>query len=268
MARTTDEIKKELQTEWMANETLSSLYGFTTGISFTAFYSKVSIESLLLYIVAYCAHTVEVLMDAHKNDVDVEIASIIPHRPLWYRNKALAWQNGDVLPEGEDIYDSINVDKQTVTYATAYDSPDSSLLIIKVAKGDTGELMPLTAEEMTLFEAYMAEIKDAGVRLSIVSQAGDPFACVMDVLYSAEKEESEVINDVKRAIKEYLNGLPFNGEYSNMALTDAVQSVEGVKVVEFRSASSGSGIDTRFTPAAGYFTYDDDNITINMKAYA
>ena len=79
--------------------------------------------------------------------------------------------------------------------------------------------------------------------------------------------------DCEAAIKDYIENLPFNGEYTNMALVDVLQQIDGVKIAEFRNASSAkasdpgafSGINAKVVPAAGYFKAD--NIQLNMIAY-
>ena len=64
----------------------------------------------------------------------------------------------------------------------------------------------------------------------------------------------------------------FNGEYTNMALVDALQTLDGVRIVEFRGATTVAAgeevlvtIDARCIPAAGYFEMGD--VILNMKAY-
>ena len=38
--------------------------------------------------------------------------------------------------------------------------------------------------------------------------------------------------DIKKVVSEYLESMPFDGIYSNMALIDAIQKVDGVRVAE------------------------------------
>ena len=118
-------------------------------------------------------------------------------------------------------------------------------------------------------EAYFAEIKDAGVRIDVVNKEGDPFGCEVDIYYDAMLTPETVKTDCEAAIKSYIENLPFNGEYTNMALVDALQGVEGVKVVEFVGASTtdGAAINARYVPDAGYFRVDTDTLTLNMKVY-
>ncbi|MEG1540251.1 MAG: hypothetical protein RR383_09935, partial [Muribaculaceae bacterium] len=64
--------------------------------------------------------------------------------------------------------------------------------------------------------------------------------------------------------------LPFNGEYTNMALVDTLQDVAGVRIAELKNASRAEGgaqipINARCVPSAGYFA--PGAININMIAY-
>lgn len=120
--------------------------------------------------------------------------------------------------------------------------------------------------------AYIAEIKDAGVRVNLVNQTADVFHCEVDVYFDALLLSESVETRCRETIRNYIENLPFNGEYTNMALVDELQKVDGVRIVEMVSAStevSGEStptdINARFTPAAGYFSAG--NITVNMRSY-
>lgn len=54
MARTIAEIKESITTDFMRNPDVARAYGFDVETPFTSHFSKLSIESLLFYIVA-CA---------------------------------------------------------------------------------------------------------------------------------------------------------------------------------------------------------------------
>ena len=95
---------------------------------------------------------------------------------------------------------------------------------------------------------------------------------MVDVLYDPIQTAGFVEERVRKAIISYIGNLPFNGEYSNMALTDELQRVDGVRIVQLRSSSvkvqdesSSTEIDIRHTPAAGYMKLE--KITINMTPY-
>jgi hypothetical protein len=282
MARTIAEIKKEMTDKFIENGAVKDLYGFDGNITFEDQFSRVSIENILFYTVAVGQWVIEQLFDTHKREVNEIIENITPHRPKWYRDKALKFMKdetlkGKTLIDETDVYDTTGMSDadikaaQIVKYATAVEL--NGLLVVKIATGESGNLTPIPEEYETAFKAYMNEIRDAGVRVSVVNQIGDRFACELTIYYDSILLESKVEGMVLDAIKTYITGLPFNGEYSNMALVDAVQVVDGVNVVSFVSSASGcdeylTPINAKTVPEAGYFTFNKEKITLTMKPYA
>lgn len=276
--RTVDEIKQTIATDFMRNESVAALFGFKVGDSFTAHFSKVSVISVLFYIVACAAFVLEKLFDSYQREVDERIEAIIPHRPKWYRDKVLAFMKDMTLIPDTDKYDTAEMtDDQiaaarVVKHAVADESDDASLLTIKVAGEQGGRRCPLDAETEGQLAAYIARIKDAGVRTALVNIAPDRFGCELDIYYDPMLTAATVEGACREAIRSYVENLPFNGEYTNMALVDALQAVEGVRIVEFRGASAVAAgesvvtaIDGRCIPAAGYFETGD--VKLNMKAH-
>ncbi len=276
MARSITDIKKQMTDAFMADENIREAYGFVEGDTFNGKFSSVSIESILFYIVAACIYTFEVLFDSYRNDVN-DTVETSAHTARWYRDKALAFMRDVPLVEDADYYDTSDMTDEeieqakVVKYAAATESKDSSLLTIKVAtKGANDELQPL--EYTTDLEAYFAEIKDAGVRINLINRAGDTFFYEIDVYYNPLINVDTVRSAVENAIKDYIQGLPFDGQYSNMGCIDAVQKVAGVEVAEMKSAAARASsemtmtsIDARYRPVAGYMTIGMS--IINMKVY-
>lgn len=278
MARNITEIKSEIAREFMRNELAAERYGFAVGTEFGEVFGAASIENILLYVWAVCAWTVEQLVERHKNEVSAEIERIMPHRPKWYRDKVLAFMEGKELEEDSDTYNTEGMTEseiaacRVVKHAVATESRDASLLTVKVAGGSAGDRQPLTASQEKQLQAYINEIKDAGVRIALVNMEADMFGCTVDVYYNAMLEPEGVRKECEATIRDYIENLPFNGEYTNMALVDRLQDVEGVKIVELTGSyakASNEGtttrINARLTPAAGYF--QPGEITVNMKAY-
>ncbi len=278
MARSIADIKNEIAREFMRNETAAEKYGFKAGGVFSDYFSAASVENILFYVWAVCAWAVEQLVCRHKEEVTAELDELVAHRPKWYRDKVLGFMADTELPEDSDTYDTAGLNdseveaRHMVKHAVATESGDASVLTIKVAGESNGKRGVLEAEYERQLKAYIGEIKDAGVRIALVNMAADTFNCAVDVYYNPLLEASSVKASCETAIKDYIENLPFNGEYTNMALVDCLQSVDGVKVVELLKSSSraaneiiDSAIDARATPAAGYFK--PGNITVNMKAY-
>ena len=78
--RTIEEIKETICADFMRNESVAELFGFTPGDSFTSHFSKVSVIGILFYIFAVAAWTLEKLFDTYKGEMDTRIEEIIPHR--------------------------------------------------------------------------------------------------------------------------------------------------------------------------------------------
>lgn len=276
--RTIDEIKESIAIDFMKNETVADLFGFPAGDNFAAHFSKVSIINILFYIFASAAWVLERLFEAHKEEVGARIEEIIPHRAKWYKSKVLEFMKDKTLLPDTDRYDISEMTDEAidaarvVKYATADESRDASILTVKVAGDSGGTRCRLSDETETQLAAYLAEIKDAGVRINLVNKEADTFNCSVDIYYNAMLLPENVQRDCEAAIRDYIENLPFNGEYTNMALIDTLQSVEGVKIAEFKQATTAaadsptvSAIDARHVPAAGYFKAGE--ISLTMIAY-
>ena len=276
--RTIEQIKESIAADFMRNEHVAELFAFTPGDSFTAHFSKVSVIGILFYIFAVAAWTLEKLFDTYKGEMDTRIEEIIPHRPRWYRDKVLAFMKGKTLIADTDRYDTTAMTEdaiaavRVVKHAVAVENRDASLLTIKVAGEKDGKRCRLDAETEAQLAAYIAEIKDAGVRTALVNTDPDRFSCQVEIYYDPMLVAETVETACREAVREYIENLPFNGEYTNMALVDALQAVEGVRIVEFKGATRVAAdetvvvpIDARCVPAAGYFTMEDVQLT--LKAY-
>ena len=139
MARTIAEIKESIAADFMRNSDVARAYGFEAGAAFTSHFSRVSIESLLFYIVACATWVLECLFDQHKTDVEKRIEEILPHRPKWYRDKVLAFMKDKTLISDTDTYDTVGMGEddieaaRVVKHAAASENKNTSILTIMVA---------------------------------------------------------------------------------------------------------------------------------------
>lgn len=244
--------------------------------------SKVAIWRLWVYIIAVAIWSLEKLFDLHRADIDKRLLELKPHTARWYRNKALAFQYGfDLLPDSDKFNNAGRSEEQIeaskiVKYSAVVESLNEGRLIVKIATEQGDTLRPITEAQKMSFEAYLATIKDAGVRLSVVNYKPDILHLRMKIVYdplmldSNGQSITNAFKPVERAIKDYLKNLPFNGELVLAHLIDALQQSEGVKIphlVLAQSKNINSGgeygafetIEISKIPTAGYFTIDNFN---------
>jgi len=244
--------------------------------------SKVAIWRLWVYIIAVAIWSLEKLFDLHRADIDKRLAELKPHTARWYRSKALAFQYGfDLLPDSDKFNNTGHTEEQIeaskiVKYSAVVESPNEGRLIVKIA-GEQGEqLQPITDAQKQAFAAYLQEIKDAGVRLSVVNYQPDILHLQMKIVYDPlvlDSNGQSIIHatkPVEEAIKSYLKRLPFNGELVLAHLIDELQQAEGVRIPHLVLAQSKhigtngnygafEAIEISKIPTAGYFTIDNFN---------
>lgn len=86
-----------MTTAFMAESAVRDKYGFTASDTFEGKFSKVSIEGLLFYVVAFGIWVLEKLFDTHKEEVSTMLADLTPHTTRWYRNRVLS-----MVPSGQE----------------------------------------------------------------------------------------------------------------------------------------------------------------------
>ena len=70
MARTVEEIKKDMTAEFMKMEAVKSRYGLDGSKSFADCFSMASLENIIFYVFAVAVWALEKLFDLHRADVD------------------------------------------------------------------------------------------------------------------------------------------------------------------------------------------------------
>ena len=70
MGRSRKQIKTEITTPFMDNETFAYKYGFSVGASFDAEFSLVSLENILFEIVALAIFIHELFFDQHRVEIE------------------------------------------------------------------------------------------------------------------------------------------------------------------------------------------------------
>ena len=285
MAREIKVIKDEMTAEFISNPAVVEKYGLDTEMSFDAQFSKASIESILFYVFAFCAWTVEKLFDTHKAEVTNYIDEMKPHSLRWYVNKVKEFRFGQSLIPDTDQYDDTGLTDediatmQIVKYASAEET--NGALYVKVAKDNAGVRGQLTEDEVNALTSYMNEVKDAGVRIYIRNAPAVDFKIDITIYYNPQvlNGNGESLIDggtpVVDAIKDYIENLPFNGEFRNVELIDRLQQVNGVVIPELEGTYSRITNEDNYSPInakeksySGYYAYDSVNSQVKFEPYA
>jgi len=222
--------------------------------------SKVSIFNAWAYAVAVAIHSLEVILDLFKNEINSILDSKEMGVPQYYVNKAYSFQDGDTIEVSADgltvAYPVEDVSKQIITRASYEETNISAqnndkLLLLKVAKGDVGALEPLSSEQMVRFTAYINAMKFAGTNIQPVSKIGDILLPRFTVYHDGTLPDSVILAGVEEAIHNFLINLSFDSAMYVSKLFDAVQGVSNVTDVY---------VDQSAVPAQGVFLRDfDDN---------
>jgi len=267
MSRSIDEIYQEIVDEKDSLPALSGLLPANDSVpdllSDLSSSSKVAIWRLWAYIMAVAIYTHELLFDQVKVDVQAIIDAAPVGTPRWYQSEVLKFQLGDSLQylNNRFQYNIIDESKQIVKYCAVEES--NGQVLIKTAKDDSGNIVPLTASEVNSLSSYVAKIKFAGTFVLVSSYPADELDISFNIYYDPIRRLSNVQDGVQAAIDSFRKNLPFNGRVSITAFTDAVQAVEGVVDPIFVSATAtpdvGSPVnfDREYFPLAGYISYAD-----------
>lgn len=281
MARTVAEIKKVMTDEFMNSSVMATKYGFSVGDTFDNTFSKVSIESIWFYVVAFGMAVFEKLFDAHKSEVAEAIATERPHTLIWYKNKALAYMHGYELVPDTDYYDTTGMTDEEITAAKVVKNASAvekaNVVYVKVATGTPGKLPD---DQEAGLNAYFSEVKDAGVKLQIVNRDADYYRAVIDIYYDPMVLNSSGINavtgneSVRDAVKTFIASLPFNGQFRHDDFRNHLAALEGVVMSELKlsqisaNGTSYNDIDAYVTPDSGYMKiYENAHLTLNYRVY-
>lgn len=284
MARTVEEIKKDMTAEFMKMEAVKSRYGLDGSKSFADCFSMASLENIIFYVFAVAVWALEKLFDLHRADVDARIEQLEPHTLRWYVSKAKAYMQGHKLVTDCDYYDTEGMTEQdiaaakVVKYAVATES--NTVVYIKVAREVDGNPAALTAGQLEGLTSYMNEIKDAGVSVQLRNEPADQMRISLLIYYDptlliidANGNGSQNGKDpVRETTKQVIENLPFNGMFRKSDLMAALQALPCVEVADIKSVkvkprngAEWQTVEGYDRPFSGY--YSIDALTVDYQPY-
>lgn len=281
---TISEIKNTICEAYISDPEIIAKYGLDESKTFGEQFSVVSLENILFYAVAVGIWVSVVLFDQHKTDMETILSQQLVHRTSWYAYKAKLFQFGFELNGDTENYNNSGATEAQITasrvvkYSAAITASDKSILFLKIATDNNGKRQPLPENQLTAFTKYINRVADAGVRIRIINDQADDIRLRLDIYYnplvldnSGARLDGTSDTPVQDVIRAYLNNLPFNGIYINMRLVDEIQNIDGVEIIELKSAASRYGVYTEFTEInareiahSGYYEVSDENLIINF----
>jgi hypothetical protein len=271
--RTLDEIKQEIRGNFLADATLQEAYGLDPLKTFDDQFSKVSIEAIFTFIVAFSIWVFENILNTHTSDIlntiEKNAVSSIP----WYHARCLSFQLGDFVTLNPETYrwdyPVIDETKRIIKFAAVRTVDVAGVTKLRVFVSKANKIA-LTTSEIQAFDRYIKEIGAAGTHFEIISQAPAQMSFKIQitrdpmVLGFDGKNLSDGSDVVGDAIRSYLDGIVYGGVFNKTRLIDAIQSVTGVVDVVLSEVKSGANIISgqNYESPGGAFTFDAVNSII------
>lgn len=283
MARSTPDIRQEISSAYIANPTIQRAYKLDPSKTYDEQFSKASLETSLFWAFASAIGALEVRFDAHQREVDDLIASTEPHTLRWYAARAKAYLHGFSLLPYSDQFDTATATEEELAKARiihyAVASEYQTTVYLKVAGVDeTGSPAVLSEGILDGLRSYIAQIKDAGVAVRVISAPGDDLNLSLDVyiqpslLLSSGLPSEERQSEIRKVVERNITSLPFDGVFRPSDLVVALSKITGVASSVVTSASaSAPGEDDWQTfsgfhrPSSGY--YKIRSLSIAYKPY-
>ena len=263
MAQTVEEIKAEILAAKAAD---SNLDGLTST-------SKVAIWRLWINIFAMAIRRMQELWDVKKNELEVLTAAAVAGTALWYAERVKDWQYGHnvTVVDGKATYSIIDEAAQLAAYVAVVDGLP---LKIKVAKDDSGDLVPLSTAEKTSLDSYIKDIKFAGTPHLTISTDADLVKTVATVYYDGELILADVKTAVETALQDHLKAIYFDGKFNKNRYRDAAEALTGIVLdiditsIEIKPDGGSFVTVTReYTAESGYYKHDPANPLSSTLTY-
>lgn len=268
---------------FVANEDVVKAYDLSPSKTYDEQFSKVSLETLLFWAFSAGIFKLETIYDDHRKEVIDLIAASEPHTLFWYSNRAKSYLHGFSLKPYSDEFDTAGASDDDlakahiVRYAVASEYQDT--VYLKVAGVDeAGAPVVLSESVLSGIRSYIAQIKDAGVAVRVISAPGDDLDLSLEIymqpslLLDSGLPSEDRQTEIRKVVERNTTSLPFDGVFRPSDLVVALSQVTGVESSVVTSASSSaSGEDDwkEFTgfhrPSSGY--YKVRSLSIAYKPY-
>lgn len=257
MARTIGQIEESITGKLQTSFSLSS--------------SAAAEWRLWVHCVAYCIYLFEVVLDAFKEEMDADAEKEVAGTLTWYNDKCYEFQMGYELvfntTTGLLEYEKDDETSRVVKIASVRVADDNTIMFRVATEDDSGEIVPLTSNQLLNFKNYIDAVKFAGTRSEVISTDADLVEYNIKVYYNPASPVDTVRDAVLASLEEFKTAQKFGGVIYSHKMLDAVTSVSGVVTAKMVSLERKGTEDADFIPIdtmaylyAGYFNYTEDSV--------
>lgn len=276
MARTYIDIKLEITTAFIADETVKLLYGLLDGQTFEQQFSVVSMENIIFSIIAFSIFVHEQIVSKNaENSRPQNLPNFIATVLNYHDGLDLKWKDGQFQYDLTTVEDA--EERKIISRCAVLESDDGEL-VVKV----TGDDAPLTEEQAERLAFYLKKLKVPGVRIRLINKEADLIKTIIrvyvdplmiDLDTGKQLNTSEEFYPAKDAVNEYLTNLEFNGAFVTNFFTRAIEDKNGINLVEV-DLMQWQYDEYAFmdfagwkVPESGWFKINEENITIQYLPY-
>jgi hypothetical protein len=220
--------------------------------------STTAVYKLWAYIQSVAIFTHELLWDLFKIEVEEIVSNRINGTSDWYVQKAFEYQHGDsvqIINNGTALgYDPIIAENQIITRCAYYEDliGAKGRLNLKIAKGASGSLEKLNAEELGGAGQYFERIKFAGTAMNLISIKADDIQLTdITAYHDGSRSDAAMRADLDAAMDDFMENLPFDGQFYVEKFRDRLQLVDNVTdiyIVELKQVDYVGGDASPSTP--------------------
>jgi hypothetical protein len=198
--------------------------------------SKANIFILITYIVAVAISLFEQVMYLFQQEIEYLVSTAAAGTAQWIRAQSLYFQYDATTPQVVQYntttntisYPIVDTTKRIITQCSVVTNSNHVVLI----KVNTVSAGVLSSPQLAAFNSYLQQILFAGLQYNVVSAAPDYLMVGVQIYFNGQYT-STITTDVPTVINNYLSNLPYDGAVDLTALSDAIQTANGVIDVVF-----------------------------------
>ena len=245
---TTEEIKKDLEKNFVFHASMSKLFGLTPedkGKEFSSLFATNGVIATIIYVVAVVISLRTQLFAKWKEEMKGLYESSRYGTWAWWIETAKRWQVGysTVVIDGEVGYEKIDENARIIKAAMVRQNGRS--ITIYVAKMENNKLVALNVDkgELSSFQRYLNNVKPLGVYVVAVSKEADKVNIEADIVYNGELSKEAIDKTVSERLNGYFANLEFGATIYKAQIIEEIMSIEGVVDVALKVSVVSGGVE-------------------------